>query len=83
MELLSPSGLATEVLIDLPEPRNTRSRQEKMMDVIYVDDGFFYQYIPGDQPELSKCMMLLLLKYKRNFVGDGLELKRIAERLLI
>ena len=40
-------------------------------------------WIPGDQPELSKCMMLLLLKYKRKLVGDGLELKRIAERLLI
>ena len=42
-----------------------------------------FSFIPGDQPELSKCMMLLLLKYKRKLVGDGLELKRIAERLLI
>ena len=39
--------------------------------------------LPGDQPEWSKCMMLLLLEYKRKLVGDGLELKRIAERLLI
>ena len=42
-----------------------------------------HMIIPGDQPELSKCMMLLLLKYKRKLVGDDLELKRIAERLLI
>ena len=39
--------------------------------------------LPGDQSELSKCMMPLLSKYKRKLVGDGLELKRIAERLLI
>ena len=40
-------------------------------------------YIPGDQPELSKCMMPLHLNYKSKLVGDGLELKRIGERLLI
>ena len=39
--------------------------------------------LPGDQPELSKCMMPLLLNHKRTLVGDGLELKRIAECLLI
>ena len=43
----------------------------------------FKNVIPGDQPELSKCMMVLLLKYKRELVGDGLELKKMAERLLI
>ena len=35
--------------------------------------------LPGDQPELSKCMMPLLLNYKSKIVGDGLELKRIAK----
>ena len=39
--------------------------------------------IPGDRPELSKCMMLLLINYKGKIAGHGLELKRIAERLLI
>ena len=39
--------------------------------------------IPGDRPELSKCMMPLLINYQRKLVGDGQELKRIAERLLI
>ena len=39
--------------------------------------------IPGDRPELSKCMMQLLINYQSKLVGDGLVLKRIAERLLI
>ena len=44
---------------------------------------FFYMFLPGDQLELSKSMMPLLLNYKSKSVGDGPELKRIAERLLI
>ena len=47
------------------------------------EEGGKNKKLPGDQPELSKCMMLLLLKCKRKLVGDGLELKKIAERLLI
>ena len=39
--------------------------------------------LPGDRPELSKCMMQLLINYQSKLVGDGLVLKRIAERLLI
>jgi len=39
--------------------------------------------IPGDQPELSKCMMPLLLNYQSKITRYGLELKRIAEHLLI
>ena len=39
--------------------------------------------IPGDQPELSKCMMLLLINHKGKIAGHGLELMRITERLLI
>ena len=35
------------------------------------------------KPELSKCVMPLLINYKSKLVGDGLELKRIGERLLI
>ena len=37
----------------------------------------------GDQPELSKCMMPLLIKYQSKLVGDGLELREIDEHLLI
>ena len=40
-------------------------------------------HMPSDQPESSKCMMPLLLKYKSILVGDGLELKTMAERLFI
>ena len=39
--------------------------------------------VPGDQPELSKCMMPLHLNYMSKLVRDGIELKRIGERLLI
>ena len=39
--------------------------------------------ILGDQPELSKCMILLLINYKGKIAGHGLELKRITECLLI
>ena len=39
--------------------------------------------IPGDQPELSKCTMPLLLNYQSKLIGDSLELNIIAERLLI
>ena len=39
--------------------------------------------LPGDQPELSKCIIPLLSNHKSKLVGDGLELKVIAERLLI
>ena len=52
---------------------------------LYFDQGHFAWIwaIPGDQPELSKCMMPLLLNYQSKIVGHGLELKRIVERLLI
>ena len=40
-------------------------------------------FLPGDRPELSKCMMQLLINYQSKLVGDGLILKRIAECLLI
>ena len=39
--------------------------------------------LPGDQPELRKCMMPLIQNYQSKIAGHGLELKRIAERLLI
>ena len=39
--------------------------------------------LPGDQPEMSKCMMLLLINYQSKLVGDSLELKGIAECLII
>ena len=42
-----------------------------------------FSEIPGDQPELSKWMMPLLIKYQDKLIGDGLELKRIDECLLI
>ena len=39
--------------------------------------------LPGDQPELRKCTMPLIQNYQSKIAGHGLELKRIAERLLI
>ena len=39
--------------------------------------------IPGDQPEVSKCTVPLLINYQSKLVGDDLELMIIAERLLI
>ena len=41
------------------------------------------EMLPGDQPELRKCIISLHLNYMRKLVGDGLGLKRIGERLLI
>ena len=55
----------------------------KKKKIFLLEEHLHSCHILGDQPELSKCMMLLLLKYKRKLVGDGLELKRIAECLLI
>ena len=37
-------------------------------------------FLPGDRPELSKCMMPLLINYQSKIAGHGLELKRAAER---
>ena len=55
----------------------------KSQSTVHYFFFFFLQELPGDQPELSKCMMPLHLNYKSKLVGDGLELKRIGERLLI
>ena len=63
--------------------RPFNSRETSRGAELIIGNVRLWSLIPGDQPELSKCMMLLLLKYKRKLVGDGLELKRIAERLLI
>ena len=37
--------------------------------------------VPGDQPEVSKCRVPLLINYLSKLVGDDLELMIIAERL--
>ena len=50
-----------------------------MVEIIFITESFLW--LPGDLPESSKCMIPLLMNYQIKVVG--IELKIIAERLLI
>ena len=57
--------------------------KETLPNHVFCIDFCFFSVLPGDQPELSKCMMPLLIKYQSKLVGYSQELKRIDECLLI
>ena len=48
------------------------------IDFLGFPMGLVWWLLPGDQPELSRCMMPILISYKSELDKDGLKLRIIA-----